>query len=638
MKFLRGKSLKCRLNVIVLICLLASAFPGISHYVGLSNAVNALENEKNGVMILQNLAAIVDGSFAASVSAKDMVSRENEINTALQRIVPLIEKMESNTSFKDADRGVSSFDIGQLKAFPSLQDKHNALPEIAMYVMTRSGLYTDSAYDTAVLANSAGGNFPSVYSGFFALLKLFDDWSDRMDSSNSAALISRSAVIDDDCKDLSSMLRHAYGSGNADASATMGALSRFNMASTELNTVLVRAWRDKVFSVEQVENVLADTARITSDLWIYTNSNLLESVDRRIEKARIERPAFCLKYAAFAAVCLGFSLLLSWRLVKASENTLELAKAADEDAAKVDEVFDSIRTQCSTFSDINGRILSFARNAASVRSAARAVAASAAKLNYETESFVQKQKSRLENLSKNFARILSKSESEAVFDKNVSDNIVHLRECLNLAQQSAISHSKDAFDAAVSLGSAVDSYGEISKSYDFARETAEKMTIVSEAFTSLAEQANITSLNLSIEIAKAGLKGTGLNTIAEQIRIMSKRTVVSVLDIDAIREVVVKSLGEGMNAAGDFYVMLRANAGVVRDLHESLEKLSKSIDDISDTASNIASALREHTSYDAQAEESLKAVSELEFSLTNLHSVVKNSAAAIQKLEGRIGG
>lgn len=122
-----------------------------------------------------------------------------------------------------------------------------------MYVMTRSGLYTDSAYDTAVLANSAGGNFPSVYSGFFALLKLFDDWSDRMDSSNSAALISRSAVIDDDCKDLSSMLRHAYGSGNADASATMGALSRFNMASTELNTVLVRAGATRFSALNQVE-------------------------------------------------------------------------------------------------------------------------------------------------------------------------------------------------------------------------------------------------------------------------------------------------------------------------------------------------------------------------------------------------
>ena len=83
------------------------------------------------------------------------------------------------------------------------------------------------------------------------------------------------------------------------------------------------------------------------------------------------------------------------------------------------------------------------------------------------------------------------------------------------------------------------------------------------------------AMNLSMETERAGLKGTGIAALAEEIRALSVRTSVSVLDIEAVKSSIDTLFGAGLDNAEKFIEASEARRMFSEGLRANLKSLAE---------------------------------------------------------------
>ena len=194
---------------------------------------------------------------------------------------------------------------------------------------------------------------------------------------------------------------------------------------------------------------------------------------------------------------------------------------------------------------------------AEISEIAKTVLDSSVQLDEDARSIVAEQKPRLNGVSNGLLRIDAKTNLRDKSDASLAVAAQNLRESLTGAEQLARSQGKSVQEVSGGIRGALSSAQGIVSRLAALRGAAAKMSVIAETFTGVADQANILSLNLSIETAKSGIKGSGLGTLAEQVKILSKRTVVSVIDIESIRDSILETLDAGAYRLVPFGVGVR---------------------------------------------------------------------------------
>ena len=145
---------------------------------------------------------------------------------------------------------------------------------------------------------------------------------------------------------------------------------------------------------------------------------------------------------------------------------------------------------------------------------------------------------------------------------------------------------------------------------------------VLDVIRSIAEQTNLLALNAAIEAARAGESGRGFAVVADEVRALAHRTQQSTLEIDKM----VTTMRSGSTEALESMSISRTRAtetlGLAQGAGESLNRITTSINEISERNLVIASA----------AEEQAQVAREVDRNIVNIRDLSMQSSSGANQI------
>jgi methyl-accepting chemotaxis protein len=111
----------------------------------------------------------------------------------------------------------------------------------------------------------------------------------------------------------------------------------------------------------------------------------------------------------------------------------------------------------------------------------------------------------------------------------------------------------------------------------------------------IAEQTNLLALNAAIEAARAGEQGRGFAVVADEVRVLSRRTQDSTAEIYTTIETLQNTTKQAVNLMDSSKGLAKNSVDDVNAAAQALEQITQAVNVISDMAGQIATAAEEQT-------------------------------------------
>ncbi|MFU7709366.1 methyl-accepting chemotaxis protein [Aeromonas veronii] len=159
------------------------------------------------------------------------------------------------------------------------------------------------------------------------------------------------------------------------------------------------------------------------------------------------------------------------------------------------------------------------------------------------------------------------------------------------------------------VGQATEVIGELSRH-------AQAITSILSTIQGIAEQTNLLALNAAIEAARAGEQGRGFAVVADEVRVLSRRTQDSTQQIQSTIETLQQTTARAVS-------LMQTSQGLadnsVQDADQAvraLEEITSAISLISDMAGQIATAAEEQTQVTGEITENTTAIKDVSDEIT----------------------
>jgi methyl-accepting chemotaxis protein len=164
----------------------------------------------------------------------------------------------------------------------------------------------------------------------------------------------------------------------------------------------------------------------------------------------------------------------------------------------------------------------------------------------------------------------------------------------------------------------------------------DKISSTTDTLRDSAEKINLLGLNLSIIAQKMGGNSAGADTLASQIRLVSRQIAVATVDIDTVATTLSKFISESQSDNAKIGEISEASKNATGQI-DSLSGNSWS--DVSNVGSQmlaVATSLRSNVSSSFDSDSTMQDIDDIKDSIKDMASIVKKAGENVEVLRSRI--
>lgn len=145
---------------------------------------------------------------------------------------------------------------------------------------------------------------------------------------------------------------------------------------------------------------------------------------------------------------------------------------------------------------------------------------------------------------------------------------------------------------------------------------AQSISSILATIQGIAEQTNLLALNAAIEAARAGEQGRGFAVVADEVRVLSRRTQDSTQEVHATIETLQRTTAKAVSLMESSQMLAGNSVEDANAAVKALEEITQAVNVISDMAGQIATAAEEQTQVTGEITQNTVAIKDVTDEIT----------------------